>query len=165
MSDASGIRAPAASTARAPIAGRADSPVGVFPTLSLPTRDELTKAWGDGVLRSLSGKAKAYLQSGRFVGVDPDGAVFALPNEQWVSRSQDVRAEAETALAARFGGPVPLKLVVETAAGAPVAPATRAPEEPFDPAEFDHLQDAEVEVVSPEQRLLEAFPGAEEVST
>ena len=35
-----------------------------------------------------------------------------------------------------------------------------------DPADFDldDLQDASAAVVSPEQRLLEAFPGAEEVS-
>jgi hypothetical protein len=129
----------------------------------LPTREELTKAWGDGVLRALSGKAKAYLQSGRFIGVEADGAVFALPNKQWLARSLDARGEAEAALAARFGRPVPLKLVVE-----PVAAPTEEPTEPVDSGEYvdlDHLTDAEVAVISPEQRLMDAFPGAEEVST
>jgi DNA polymerase-3 subunit gamma/tau len=132
----------------------------------LPTRDELTLAWGDGVLRGLSGKAKAYLGSGRFVSVDPDGAVYAVPNQQWLSRSLDVRAEAETALAARFGRPVPLKLVVEAAIPSAAAPAdSDKGTEELDRAELDHLQDADVEVISPEQRLMDAFPGAEEVST
>jgi hypothetical protein len=132
----------------------------------MPTRDELTLAWGDGVLRGLSGKAKAYLGSGRFVSVHPDGAVYAVPNQQWLSRSLDVRAEAETALAARFGRPVPLKLVVEAAIPSAAAPAdSDKGTEELDRAGLDHLQDADVEVISPEQRLMDAFPGAEEVST
>jgi hypothetical protein len=132
----------------------------------LPTRDELTLAWGDGVLRGLSGKAKAYLGSGRFVGVDPDGAVYAVPNQQWLSRSLDVRAEAEAALAARFGRRVPLKMVVEATIPSAAAPAdSDKGTEELDRAELDHLQDADVAVISPEQRLMDAFPGAEEVST
>jgi hypothetical protein len=122
----------------------------------------LTKAWGDGVLRSLSGKAKAYLQSGRFVAVDLDGAVFALPNRQWLERSRDSRGEAEAALAARFGRPVPLKLILESPA--PPAAGAEVDEGPED-VDLDHLQDADVAVISPEQRLMDAFPGAEEVST
>jgi hypothetical protein len=139
-------------------------PAGISPAPALPTRDELTKAWGDGLLRNLSGKAKVYLQSGRFVSVEPDGAVFALPNRQWLERSRDARGEAEAALAAWFGRPVPLKLVVESAA-APVANDPAEPEEGLEDVDLDHLQDADVEVISPEQRLMDAFPGAEEVST
>ncbi len=139
-------------------------PVTISPTLAVPTRDELTKAWGDGVLANLSAKAKVYLQSGRFVGVEPDGAVFALPNRQWLERSRDARGEAEAALAARFGRPVPLKLVVESPAPS-VASAAPGPEDGGDDVDPDHLQDADVEVISPEQRLMDAFPGAEEVST
>ncbi|MDQ1370124.1 MAG: polymerase subunit gamma/tau, partial [Acidimicrobiaceae bacterium] len=147
-----------------PATAGAAPPAGIFPDAVLPTREELTKAWGDGVLRGLSGKAKAYLQSGRFVSVGAEGAVFALPNQQWLTRSLDARGEAEAALAARFGRPVPLKLIVEPVAA---ASAEGAPE-PADEAEYvdlDHLTDAEVAVISPEQRLMDAFPGAEEVST
>jgi DNA polymerase-3 subunit gamma/tau len=156
---------PSASRVEAPAAVAA-APGGFSPDASLPSRDELTKAWGDGLLRALSGKARAYLQSGRFVGVDPDGAVFALPNQQWLTRSLDARSEVEAALAARFGRPVPLKLVLESDGTA--APAGAPPPEDHFEAEdvdLDHLQDAEVEVMSPEQRLMDAFPGAEEVST
>jgi DNA polymerase III subunit gamma/tau len=137
---------------------------GLSPPAALPTRDELTLAWGDGLLRDLSGKAKAYLGSGRFVEVHPDGAVFAVPNQQWLARSLDVRGEAEAALAARFGRPVPLKLVVESAVAAPEPVAAPADEEELAPEDFHHLEAADMEVISPEQRLLDAFPGAEEVS-
>ncbi|MDQ6949505.1 MAG: hypothetical protein M3256_25460, partial [Actinomycetota bacterium] len=146
-----------------PTPGRA-RPAGVSPGPAMPSRDELTKVWGDGLLRGLSAKAKAYLGSGRFVSVDPDGAVYAVPNQQWLARSLDVRGEAEAALAARFGRPVPLKLVVE-AAVAPPPPAPAPPDETLDHDDLDHLQDADVQVISPEQRLMDAFPGAEEVST
>jgi DNA polymerase III subunit gamma/tau len=149
-------------------AGATTTPVSRPSILDLPSRDDLTKAWGDDVLRSLSGRAKAYLGSGRFVGVDPDGAVYALPDRHLLARSQDVRAEAEAGLAARFGREVPLKLVVDGDAGARVATQAaeeqRGSSEEADPYEVSDLQDAGPAVTSPAQRLLEAFPGAEEVS-
>jgi hypothetical protein len=136
--------------------------------LDLPSRDELTKAWGDDVLRGLSGRAKAYLGSGRFVGVEPDGAIYALPDRHLLARSQDVRAEAEAGLAARFGREVPLKLVVDGDAGPRVTPQGTEEQigsaEETDPYEVGDLQDAGPAITSPAQRLLEAFPGAEEVS-
>lgn len=150
------VVSPASASAPPPAPGATGS--------SLPSRDELTKAWGDGVLRNLSAKAKAYMQSGRFVGVDADGAVFAMPNQQWLVRSQDARGEAEAALAARFGRPIPLKLVVESIAPPAAADASAEPDDGLDPDDLNHLRDAEVEVISPEQRLMDAFPGAEEVS-
>jgi hypothetical protein len=136
----------------------------------LPSRDELTKAWGDGILRGLSGRAKAYLGSGRFVEVDGHGAVFAVPDKHLLARCETVRGEAEAGLAAQFGRPVPLRLVVDTGA-VPVERLGPPPwaEEPSEvrPEAFDvdELTDAASPVASPEQRLLDAFPGAEEVST
>jgi DNA polymerase-3 subunit gamma/tau len=135
----------------------------------MPTRDELTKAWGDGVLRGLSGRAKAYLGTGRFVEVDAEGAVYAVPDKHLLARAQDTRGEAEAALAARFGRPVRLRLILDGAAR-PVQHDEPGPEpEPETPDDFTmydvgELQDAPPGVTSPEQRLLEAFPGAEEVS-
>jgi hypothetical protein len=86
----------------------------------------------------------------------------------------------ESALAAHFGRPVPVRLVLDEpgwgatglpgavgaagatgAAGAPPAPAA-FPEDP-DGIDFDDLIDAPAAILSPEQRLLQAFPGAEEV--
>ena len=136
----------------------------------LPSRDELTKAWGDGVLHRLSARAKGYLGSGRFVAVDPDGAVFALPNQQLLARGRELRGEAEAALATRFGRPVPLKMVLESQVAAPATGPVADPGaddviEIRERADLDDLQDADAAVMSPEQRLLDAFPGAEEVST
>ncbi len=135
---------------------------------SLPSRDDLTKAWGDAVLAGLRPGVKAYLAPGRFVAVDAVAAVFALPDQGLIARAQPVRGEAEAALAAHFGRPVPLRLVLDDGA----SPARRdapapEPDDPsaFDPSAFDldQLEDAGAGLSSPEQRLLEAFPGAEEV--
>ena len=117
------------------------------------------------MLRGLSGRAKAYLGSGRFVAVEPDGAVYALPDRHLLARGQEVRAEAEAGLAARFGREVPLKLVVDGEAGLPVPTgAAVAQTSPADEYDIGDLEDAGPAVTSPAQRLLEAFPGAEEVS-
>ena len=123
----------------------------------LPTRDQLTLAWGDSVLASLPPRAKSRFAAGRFVGVEAGKALFALPNRIHQDRCEGVKAEVEAALAAHFGRPVPLRLVVE--GGEPVSDL--AAEEPSDLGE---LREAPPPVASPEDRLLRAFPGAEEVS-
>ena len=105
----------------------------------LPSRDELTQAWGDHVLGTLRPKAKALVVAGRFLDVT-DVAVFALPNQIHRDRCEEVRADVEAALAAQFGRPVPVRMVVEpdgtgsastTAAGAGRgAPPAGPPAEP-----------------------------------
>jgi hypothetical protein len=122
------------------------------------------------VLRTLSGRAKAYLGSGRFVEVDGRAAVFAVPDRHLLSRGETVQAEAETALAAHFGRTVPLRLIVDTGArpvDRPEPPPWTADPTADVPEAFDveDLADASPSMASPEQRLLDAFPGAEEVST
>ncbi|HEY4929913.1 MAG TPA: DNA polymerase III subunit gamma/tau [Acidimicrobiales bacterium] len=147
-----------------------------------PSRDQLVQAWGDHVIGRLRPKAKALYQAGRFVGADADRAQFGLPNEIHRNRCEVMRAEVEAALAEQFGRPIPLVLVVD---GAAALPATTAPEptaapdsqgtapepapvvlddEAEDLAEFDtdNLEVAEIDN-SAEARLLQAFPGAEEV--
>ena len=131
----------------------------------------MTKAWGDRVLGSLSARAKVYLGTGRFVRVDPDGVIFAVPTKQVLAQARDLVPEAEAALAARFGSPVPLKLVVEAgfppgpspASAGTARPSDPEPDEVLDRAELERLPDADLAVTSPEQRLLDMFPGAEEV--
>jgi hypothetical protein len=145
----------------------------------------LTIAWGDTILAGLRPGVKVYLSSGRFVGVDDAGAIYAVPDRGLLTRAEANRPEVEAALAAHFGRPVPVRLVLDEAgAGAPgpatsVATAaarrvggagvTGVPPSPAvlpdDPGniDLDELVDAPGAVLSPEQRLLEAFPGAEEV--
>ncbi len=138
---------------------------------ALPSRDELTKAWGDGVLRGLPGKARSRFSSGRFLGVEHGAAVFAVPGKHLLGRCEETRSDAEAALAARFGRPVPLRLILDPG-GPPLEPTGAAPppepppdlNDPLMGYALDELEDAGPAVSSPEQRLLEAFPGAEEVS-
>jgi hypothetical protein len=96
--------------------------------------------------------------------------VFALPDRVLLDRAQGVKGEAEQVLAAHFGRPVPLRLILDPGA----APVNREPPPPDadspdpdeeDPAAYrlEDLEDAGPAVASAEQRLLQAFPGAEEV--
>jgi DNA polymerase-3 subunit gamma/tau len=128
----------------------------------LPSRDALTIAWGDTILPGLRPGVKVYLSGGRFVGVDASAAIFAVPDKGLLTRAEPNRAEVEAALAAHFGRPVPLRLVLDE----PAPAATPAGPQADDLGGIDlhELEDAPAAVVSPEQRLLEAFPGAEEVS-
>ena len=133
-------------------------------------RESITQAWGDGLLQGLSARAKALYSAGRFVAVDGDHVQFALPNEAHRARCLELVPHVEEALSQRFGTKLRLVLVVEggedggpaqtppvTRSGPPSAPA----EDEFDdvaPSDFE-----EAEPASAVDRLLQAFPGAEEV--
>jgi DNA polymerase-3 subunit gamma/tau len=142
---------------------------------SLPTRDELTKAWGDQVLSALRPAVKVYVSAGRFVDVDGAGAVYALPDQGLLTRALPLRGEVEAALAAHFSMPVPVRFVLDAPSdgvdGGPVRggadgeETADADEDEMLSYDLDDLADAGPAVVSPEQRLLEAFPGAEEVTS
>jgi len=155
------------------------------PGAAFPSRDQLVQAWGDQVIGRLRPKAKALFQAGRFIGADGVRAEFGLPNEIHRNRCEEMRPEVEAALADQFGRPVPLVLVVDGSPGAPASgaggdrpdqdpPATAPssapprPVEAVDPDEdlsafdADDLEVAEIDN-SAEARLLQAFPGAEEV--
>lgn len=154
---------PPAASAHVP----AETSVPAAPPGELPERDLLVQAWGDHVLRGLPARAKALYSAGRYVSVEDGEAVFALPNAAHCDRCQDVRPVVERALSAHFGVRVPLRLVVDgdspaAPAGAPAPEASPglADDDDFDPT--DPGDGVEVESVA-EARLLEAFPGAEEV--
>jgi DNA polymerase-3 subunit gamma/tau len=145
-----------------------------------PSRDELVQAWGDRVIGRLRPKAKALFQAGRFTGADGTRAEFGLPNETHRNRCEEMRPEVEAALADQFGRPVPLVLVVDgdpggAAAASPdsevdappaqgAARPTGSDDDAEDMADFDAggLEMADIDN-SAQARLLQAFPGAEEV--
>jgi DNA polymerase-3 subunit gamma/tau len=149
-----------------------------------PSRDDLVTAWADDILPKLRPKVRAIYQAGRFVETDGPDALLALPNEAHIAHAEPLRTEVADALSRRFGQPVGVRLVAEAAA-TPRAPAgpvprrpRRTPEAPAVPTEGEDLvaemDDAGLEPApAPERspssadviegRLLEAFPGAEEV--
>ena len=148
--------APSRWPGRAPVATEAQPTTGEV----LPSRDELTKAWGDVILRSLSGRSKARFGAGRFTAVEGGAAVFSLPNEHYLARCVEVRDDVEAALSAHFGVRVPLRLAVEREEVAAVEPPPDGDEGVIDLGEVRHGAPA---VASPVDRLRQAFPGAEEV--
>jgi DNA polymerase III subunit gamma/tau len=125
-----------------------------------PTRDALTQAWGDKVKDKVSRKALVRFAGGRFLSADGGAAVYALPNQPHLSRCEEVRGEVEAALSDHFGQPVRLQLVVDNG---PTL-AEPEPDEQEEHIDLEALEDAGAPVASPEERLKQAFPGAEEVT-
>ena len=135
----------------------AEAPAG---SATVVTSEELVVAWGDDLLNRLGRKARARFSAARFVAVEDGTAVMALPNEPHMRRCEDMRAELEQVLSDRFGGTVPVRLMVDGDASAPVAPqmvATPVVEESID---LDGLVDADMSEGSAVEKLTQAFPGA-----
>ena len=127
----------------------------------LPTRDQLTKAWGDSVITKLSKPAQVYMGGGRFIEADGPAAVFALPDRGLLQRAENFVDEAQNALTAHFGLRVPLRLVVDRGAATVAPPTNDNDDETYDLDDLGELRDAPAAlVVPPEQRVLEAFPGS-----
>ena len=98
------------------------------------------------------------------MAVDEGVALFAVPDRGLLSRAEPNLAEVEGAIAAHFGRPVPLKLVLDDGAWSRPAPDAPAHDDPGDyEIDITSLEDAPAAATTPEQRLLQAFPGAEEV--
>jgi len=137
----------------------AEAPAPRPPTgdIPLPTRDELTLAWGDTVLLSLSPRAKSRFRVGRFVASEGSVATFALPNAIHRDRCEEVRVDVEQALGAHFGRPVPVRLITEDQ-----APSSAIPPPPDEESiDLDDLQDAPAsELRSPVDHVLSTFEGA-----
>jgi hypothetical protein len=131
---------------------------------SLPSRDELTKVWGDALLDKLSRPAKVYMASGRFVEVNDGAAVFALPDAGLLARANNYQSETESALTAYFGRRVPLRLVLDNGAVASEPPRGAAPadEETYDLDDVvaDIANAPTVPSLPAEERILQAFPGS-----
>jgi DNA polymerase III gamma/tau subunit len=122
-----------------------------------PTRDELTTAWGDAVKDRVSRRASVRFAGGRFVSAGGSAAVYAFPNQHHQARAEEVRGEVESALSQHFGRPVSLQLTVDDGPAATVS-------DPDELLDLDALEDVTSPVTSPEERLKQAFPGAEEVT-
>jgi hypothetical protein len=143
----------------------ATAPATIPPGRNLPSREELTLAWGDRILPELRPAVKVYLAAGRFLASADGQAVYAVPDRGLLQRAQPSQSEVEAALAAQFGRPIPLKFVLDDGSVAPPLGDTAADSrQEAEDIDLSELVDAPGEVLSPEQRVLEAFPGAEEVT-
>ncbi len=135
----------------------------------VPTREELTLAWGDTILPSLRPAVKVYVATGRFLPSANGRAVLAVPDRGLLTRAEANKAELEKVLSAHFGRRVGLDLVVDPASASSQpgrsGPGVAGEPRDEDVEDFDigDLDDAPSALASPAQRLLEAFPGAEEV--
>jgi DNA polymerase-3 subunit gamma/tau len=130
---------------------------------SLPTREELTLAWADHVLSRLRPVVKGLFGSGRFAGADAHVATFAVPTDAMRAKCETRRGDVEAALAAHFGRPVPLELVVDTSTAAQMADGGGPGASLGDTVDLDDLRDVPDDPRSHLQRLTQAFPGAEVV--
>lgn len=142
-------------------------------TRPAPTRDELTKAWGDTVLPALANGIRSIYRQGRWTAVDDGVATFVLPNEVYRDRARDRKADVERALGSHFGTHLAVRLDVERDGGAPSPGSTAGAgspkarvedEEEVSAHEFAQLEAAPDAPSSAEARLLEVFPGSEEIT-
>jgi hypothetical protein len=125
-------------------------------------------AWGDTVLAALPGRAKSRFAGGRFVTVDGAAAHFGLPNKVHAARCEEVKPEVEAALAAHFGRPVPLVIVVDEDAppppgGARPRPSAESVDDDHESIDLAELTDADDSALSSIDRIAEVFPGVEVV--
>lgn len=129
----------------------------------LPSRDELTKAWGDHILGRLPARLRARFSAGRFVSTAEGAAVFALPNAPHRDQCEPLRAEVEAVLAAHFGRRVPLQLSAEPEGSSHTGAAALAASAEDDDVAAGLRDAPRTAVASPADRVKSAFPGAEEV--
>ncbi len=136
---------------------------------AMPALIDLTSNWSDTLLPSLPQRSRARFSGGHWIDVVDGVAVFALPNEPHAVRCEECRSEVESALAAHFGAPVPIRLVVDGSAPDPSAPrsvaaARRAAtdENPVDESiDLDDLRNAKGATSAGADRIAAIFPGAE----
>jgi hypothetical protein len=152
----------------------------------MPVRDDLVSAWGDHILSTLRAKPRALFASGHFIAAEGDVAVFALPTSSHVAYAEPLVTEVAGVLSKYFRHDMGLRLVNEddpssataprptaaaprtgaVAAEPPSSPTMNRPDEDYE--DIEDLQPGEAAgnhdpVSWAASRLLEAFPGAEEV--
>jgi DNA polymerase-3 subunit gamma/tau len=144
------------------------SPAAAAASPSTLPLEQVAARWASDVVPAMKPFVRAIYSVPRVVGMRDGALVLAAPNETHRAKCEQYRSDAQAALAAATGTAVPLAFVVDTAhdepARGPVAAAATGPPsaEPDDEIDLDDLVDAPPEsVVSPIDRLAQAFPGSE----
>jgi hypothetical protein len=106
---------------------------------------------------------KGLFASGRVMGAEGGAAVFGFQSQALLDMAEDMRTDVESALAAEFGRPVALRLVIDGArVEATGVGDTPAPPPDDETPDLSELRDAPpAEVKGPIDHLTSAFPGAE----
>jgi hypothetical protein len=135
-------------------------------TGDVPTRDELTLAWGDTILDRLDQGARTRFKDGRFLRVDGATAVFALPSVIHVERATPRVPDVQSILSEHFATNLQLQLVVDEVSQAPPDEEVRHAPPPDEVAVEDigpveELRDATDLEATHLERITQAFPGAE----
>jgi hypothetical protein len=154
---------PPPATAPGPVATGERAQDETPPDQPLPSREELTLAWADHILAGLRPMAKGLFGAGRFAAVDEKEATFAVPTDAMRGKCEARRADVEAALAAFYGRPVPLRLIVDPSTAAQLADGGAPGVSLAEPVDLDGLQDAPPERNRGLDRLTDAFPGSEVV--
>ena len=126
--------------------------------------------WSTEIAPLLKGLARPMFSAAKLLGVRDGVLAFAVPNEPTRAKTQQHAGDVEAAIVKALGAPVKVMIVVDGAAGhddhddhdnvVPLRPAAPPPP-PDDEVDLSDLVDAPPEAVqSPEDRLLDAFPGS-----
>jgi DNA polymerase-3 subunit gamma/tau len=144
------------------------APAAAVPGPAAIPLEQVAARWASDVVPAMKPFVRAIYSVPRVVGMRDGALVLAAPNETHRTKCEQYRSDAQAALVAATGTAVPLAFVVDAAHDEPArgpvvaaAPAP-APAQPDDEIDLDDLVDAPPEsVVSPIDRLAQAFPGSE----
>jgi len=165
-----------APSAPSPAAPTSAAPTPVAPTSSGNLVADATARWAAEIKPKLKGLARALYSNTTVLGERDGSFALGVANDATRQKCDDHRADVEAAIAAVVGGKVSVQLVIHTGAGdhddevdagnnvVPLARAAApAPPPPADEdVDLDDLVDAPPEsVVSPLDRLAQAFPGSQ----
>jgi DNA polymerase III subunit gamma/tau len=153
----------------------APQPAADHPSVSQPTETaaaptgDIVAVYEQQVRPALKGLAKAMFMGAHVLGVRDGALAFGFAGDVHRKRADEFRPDVEKALAAACGKPVAVSLVVENAPSAAddhdanvvqLHPPTEVPSD--DEVDLTDLVDVPPEsVVSPIDRLAQAFPGSE----
>ncbi|GAC1538784.1 MAG: hypothetical protein NVS3B12_24330 [Acidimicrobiales bacterium] len=119
------------------------------------------------VLPGLPNGTRSIYRHGRWAVVEQGEAVFVLPTAMYRDRAEEKRAEVEQILGGHFGGRVVLRLEIERGAPSggppPKSPNPAPDDDDVSVGEFAQLERAPDGPSSAEAKLLQAFPGSEEI--
>ena len=155
--------APQPPAPQAPAEVASDTPAPAATPTGVPSLEQLVDGWA-AMLDGLPTKARNRFLSNRVVGVEGATIAVAVPNDSQLKRSEEVRSDVESGIAAAFGTPMKISLRVgdTTPASAPGASAGQV-QEVQDESEIDihDLTDADGASSTVVDRIADVFPGAE----